>query len=301
MSLVSLYSEFCKYFLYEKARTERTVKTYSYNFQEFLDYLKSLGKPLEVSVLEDHRLLKDFMYTLFERRLNKKTIRQRMLSLKSFCKYLVREDIISKNPFDRFDIPKKEKSLPKPLKAADMDRLLSIVKKRFESSRNVRDLQAVLIFELGYKAGLRKGAMQNMTWGRTDLESGYVYVTDKGQKEKCYPLVPSVVHWLKRLKLARGISEGPVFLSPKSGTPISDTSLHDEFKRYVRLAGLNEKEISLHSLRHTFGTTLYQRGVDIRDVQDAMGHEDISSTLGYVEVSRKELREKVSRVFCRPK
>jgi site-specific recombinase XerD len=301
MDLREHYRNFCKYFLYEKARTARTVKTYSYNFQEFIDYLESCGEALDVSVFEDHRLLRNFMYSLSERGLNKKTIRQRMLSLKSFCKYLVREDIISRNPFDRFDIPKKEKSLPKPLKTADIDRLLFIVKKRFESSQNVRDLQAIVMVELGYKAGLRKGAMQNMTWERTVLESGYVYVTDKGQKEKCYPLVPSVIHWLKRLKLARGVSEGPVFLSPKSQTPISDTSLHDEFKRYVRLAGLNEKEISLHSLRHTFGTTLYQRGLDIRDVQDAMGHEDISSTLGYVEVSRQELREKVSRVFCRPK
>jgi site-specific recombinase XerD len=202
---------------------------------------------------------------------------------------------------DRFDIPRKEKSLPKPIKTADMDRLLSVLKKRFESSQNVRDLQAVVMVELGYKAGLRKGAMQNMTWGKTDLDSGYVYVMDEGQKEKCYPLAPSVVHWLKRLKLARRASEGPVFLSPKSRTPISDTSLHDEFKRYVGLAGLNEKEISLHSLRHTFGTTLYRRGLDIRDVQNAMGREDISSTLGYVEVSRKELKEKVSRVFYRSK
>jgi site-specific recombinase XerD len=301
VTLIKLHEDFCKYFLYEKARTGRTVTSYSYNFQGFIDYLKSKGEPLDLSVFEDHRVLRDFMYALSERHLNKKTIRQRMLSLKSFCKYLVREDIIPRNPFDRFDIPKKEKSLPKPLKTSDMDRLLSILKKRFESSQNVRDLQAVVMVELGCKAGLRKGAMQNMSWEGTDLEAGCVYVTDKGQKEKSYPLVPSVVHWLKRLKSARGISEGPVFLSPKSRTPISDTSLHDEFKRYVRLAGLNEKEISLHSLRHTFGTTLYRRGLDIRDVQDAMGHEDISSTLGYVEVSRQELREKVSRVFYRSK
>ncbi len=220
-----------------------------------------------------------------------------MLSLKSFCKYLVREGILQGNPFDRFDIPKKEKSLPKPLSDRIRDKLLASVKRRAERSKKDRDIQAVVIMELGMRCGFRKGAMRNLLWENADLRGGYAYVVDKGQKEKCYILAPSAVLWLKTLKLARGAEVGPVLLSPRSKTPISITSLHDEFKRYVKLAGLPENEASLHRLRHTFGTNLFEKGLDIREVQEALGHEDIGSTLGYVEVSKKNLREKIKRAF----
>jgi site-specific recombinase XerD len=240
------------------------------------------------------------MYYLSQK-VDKKTVRQRMLSLKSFCKYLIREDLLQRNPFDRFDIPKKERNLPNPLSDNIRDRLLSAVKKRYERTRNTRDLQAVVMIELGLKAGLRKGAMRNMAWERTDLKKGFVYVIDKGQKEKCYVLPPSVVQCLKLLRLARAADKGPVLLSPKSKTVISITSLHDEFKRYVKLAGLDDQEVNLHRLRHTYGTNLLEGGMDIREVQEAMGHEDIGSTLGYVEVSKKNLREKIKRIFSNAK
>jgi integrase/recombinase XerD len=106
---------------------------------------------------------------------------------------------------------------------------------------------------------------------------------------------------LKRLRLTRKVAEGPVILSPKSLTAISDTSLHDEFKRYVRLCGVNEKEIGLHLMRHTYGTTLHEQGFDIRDIQVAMGHDDIGSTQVYDDVPKKELREKIKRFFSRSK
>jgi integrase/recombinase XerD len=155
--------------------------------------------------------------------------------------------------------------------------------------------------ELGFKAGFRKGAMQNLLWERIDFEEGYAYVVDKGQKEKCYLLAPSILDWLKRLRLVRKAAEGRVILSPKSNTAISDTSLHDEFKRYVRLCGVNEKETGLHSMRHTYGTTLHEQGFDIRDIQVAMGHDDIGFTQVYVDVPKKELREKIKRVFSKSK
>lgn len=298
---MELHNDFSKYFALEKGRTQGTVKTYKYNFNEFAGWVGSKSMPLDVSIMNDSKVLKAFMYHLFDRKLDKQTIRQRMLSLKSFCKYLIREDILQRNPFDHFDIPKKEKSLPKPLSDEHRDRLLTFTKRRYEISKNIRDLQAVVMVELGLKAGFRKGAMRNMLWEKTDLKNGFVRVIDKGQKEKCYVLPPSVVQWLKLLKLARGRDWGHVLLSPKSKTPISKTSLHDEFKRYVKLAGLNVTEINLHRLRHTYGTNLFEGGIDIRDVQEAMGHADIGSTLGYVEVSKTNLREKIKRVFSNAK
>jgi site-specific recombinase XerD len=296
VDLVSVHEDFCKYFSIEKGRTYRTVISYQYNFNEFIRWLKDNGKPLEVSSLGDYKVTREFMYYL-SRKVDKKTVRQRMLSLKSFCKYLVREDFLQRNPFDRFDIPRKEKSLPKPLSDKLRDKLLTSAKARAERTKKDRDIQAVVMFELGVRCGFRKGAMRGLVWEKSDLKNGFAFVVDKGQKEKCQVLAPSTVYWLKLLKLARGAEVGPVLLSPRSRTPISVTSLHDEFKRYVRLAGVPVDEVSLHRLRHTFGTNLFEKGMDIRDVQEAMGHEDISSTLAYVEVSKKSLREKIKRVF----
>jgi integrase/recombinase XerD len=120
-------------------------------------------------------------------------------------------------------------------------------------------------------------------------------------ERKKYPLVPSVIQWLKQLRLASGAKSGSVLLSPRSKTPISITSLHDEFKRYVKICGLNEKEISLHRMRHTYGTFLHEHGFDLREIQEALGHEELSSVLGYVEVSKKNLREKIKRAFSNEK
>ena len=220
-----------------------------------------------------------------------------MISLKTFCKYLLREDILLRNPFDRFDVPRKVKGLPRRLNDQDRDRLLSLLKCRAESSKRIRDIQAVVIVELGARCGLRKKGMRSMTWENTDLEAGYTRVTDKGEKEHTYVLSPSTVRWLKVLKMARGNNKGHVLLSPKSKTPISETSLHDEFQRYVELAGLAGRGISLHRLRHTYGTNLIESGMDLREVQEALCHDDIGSTVGYTEVTKKKLRERIKRVF----
>ena len=87
MDLDTLHNDFCKYFTVEKGRTYRTVTSYKYNFNEFLRWLKDNDKLLDVSSLEDHKVLREFMYYLSQR-VAKKTVRQRMLSLKTFCKYL---------------------------------------------------------------------------------------------------------------------------------------------------------------------------------------------------------------------
>ena len=83
---------------------------------------------------------------------------------------------MNRNPFDRFDIPKKEKSLPKPLGDEQRDRLLTLIKNRYVESEDVRDLQAVVMIELGLKAGFRNGAMRNMLWEGTDLRSPFLTV-----------------------------------------------------------------------------------------------------------------------------
>jgi len=295
VTLSQYHEDCCRYLLIEQGLTSATINTYRANFHEFIMWLESERLPLDVSSIEDYKVLRKFMYHLAERRLHKNTVRQRMVSLKTFCKFLLREDILQRNPFDRFDIPKKVKGLPKPLSDNVRDKLLDLIKRRAGSSNNWRDIQAVVILELGFRCGFRKKAMRSMTWENTDLNSGETWVIDKGDKEKIYILLPSTVHWLKILKLSRGVTEGHVLLSPRSKTPISVTSLHDEFKRYVDIAGLGEERINLHRLRHTFGTNALEAGMDIREVQELMGHADIGSTIGYVEVSKKRLRDKIKK------
>lgn len=300
MELTGLFQEFAKYFRYEKERTVRTLQTYQCNFEDFTRYLKARHLPLIVENL-DYKILRAYMYSLNEKKLDKATIRLKMLSLKSFCKYLVKEGHLERNPFDRIDIPSKKKSVPRPLKDYDRDRLLISTKERYFQTQLDRDLQNVIMMEAGFRAGLRKKAMRNMLWEYTDLEAGFTFVKDKGDKVKQYPLIPSLVSFLKELKVLRGTDKGSVFVGPKSRKVISETSLNDEFKLCVRLAGLDEKAMSLHSMRHTYGTNLHEGGLDVRKVQEAMGHEDINSTLGYVQVSKKGLRQDIEKALTNAK
>lgn len=300
MELTSIYEEFIKYFRYEKSRTARTVQSYQYNFVDYMGYLKACHLPLLLSSF-DFKIVRGYMYKLHEKKLDKATIRQRMLSLKSFCKYLLREGHLESNPFDRFDIPSKKKNMPRPLNDSIRDRLLDYTKEIYLQTKSDRDLQNVVMMEAGFKTGLRKKAMRNMLWEYTNMEEGFTYVKDKGDKFKHYPLTPSVASWLKELKKLREVDRGPIFLGPKARRVISETSLYDEFKRCARLSGLDEKAMSLHNMRHTFGTNCLEGGLDIRKIQEAMGHDDINSTLAYVQVSKKGLRLEVEKALANAK
>ena len=300
MNLSEIHDRCCKYLLVQKGNTQATVDTYRTNFREFCVWLDAEGLSVDISSVGDYDILERFMEHLYDKGLSRSTIRLRMISLNTFCKYLLRKEYIARNPFDRLEIPKRSKGRAKPLADDECEKLLSLVKRRAESSGSDRDIQAVVMLEFGAKVGLRKGAMQNIKWENIDFHEGYLYVLTKGQIEKCFPAAPSVLHWLKRLKLVRKDASGHVMLSPRSKTPISKTSLHDEFKRYVELAGLDPKKIHLHRLRHTYGTTLHNQGFDIRDIQVAMGHDDIGSTEIYVDVPKKELRTRINRVFSKP-
>ena len=301
MNLLSLHEECCKYLLVEKGNTEATIETYKAIFRGFCVWLENEGVPVDISSVGDHEILKRFMYDLADKKLHRNTIKLHMTSLKTFCKYLLRENELERNPFERFDIPRKVKSRAKPLNDQVRDKLVSLTICRALSSNELRDIQAVVMVLLGLTCGLRKKGMRSMMWENTDLVNCETRVIDKGEKEHTYVLSPSAVKWLKVLKSARGVDKGYVLLSPKSNTPISETSLHDEFRRYVELVGLGGMGITLHRLRHTFGTNLLEGTGDLRLVQEALCHEDIGSTVCYTEVAKKKLRENIKRVFSNAK
>lgn len=301
MHLTDLYEDCLKYLLIEKGETPDTIRTYRANFCKFMSWLNDKGLPDEIFSLADHTILRQFMYHLHEKGLQKNTIRLHMFSIKALCMFLLREGILRGNPFDRFDIPKKVKGVPRPLSDPYRDKLLSQTKRMAESSKSARDIQAAVIMELGARCGLRKKGMMSMTWENTDLLNGYTRILDKGNKDHTYILSPSTIKWLKILKMARGTDKGHVLLSPKSKTPISKTSLQDEFRRYVDILGLSNAGITLHRLRHTYGTDLIAAGMDVLEVKEALCHEDIGSTVGYTEVSKKSLRDKIKKVFSNAK
>jgi site-specific recombinase XerD len=114
VTLFRLHEGCCKYLLIEKGETWATISTYKANFREYCSWLENEGKPVEVTSLENYQILREFMYHLAERKLHRNTIRQRIISLKTFCKYLLCEGIFNRNPFARFDIRKKAKALLGP-------------------------------------------------------------------------------------------------------------------------------------------------------------------------------------------
>ncbi len=184
MTLPELHEDCCRYLLIEEGETFATISTYKANFRGFCKWLENEGQPVEIESIGDYQILRRFMYFLAERKLHQNTIRQRMISLKTFCKYLLFEGMLKQNPFDRIRVPKKVKGLPKPVSDQVRDKFLSLVKCRVASSKNLRDLQAVVMLELGFNCGFRKKAMRLMTWENTDLSAGRCVVIDKGDKEK---------------------------------------------------------------------------------------------------------------------
>jgi len=209
-----------------------------------------------------------------------------------FHKFLVSENITTNNPVEGMMRPKLQRKLPTVLTVDEVDKLLSFQPKKFNDIRNKA------MIEVLYATGLRVSELVNLTFEQLDLENRYIRVIGKGGKERIVLLnkksVDALKEWIKirDKKFSGKISaeyDKFVFLS-KLGKPISRIDFWEQLKNYVRNAGIS-KNVSPHTLRHSFATHMLKYGADLRVVQELLGHSDISTTQIYTQVDRQHLKE----------
>ena len=285
-----LYDEFLAYLEFERGLAKNTIDSYRRDLGQYEAFLTERGlEPTTVSISD----VRDFISSL--RGLGggspaATTVGRKVSVLRSFYRFLCREGLAAADPTADLPTPKRGRPLPPVLNQAEVRQLLG--KAAGSSPTRLRD-SAML--ELLYGAGLRVSEMTGLKLDDIDREGGFVRCMGKGSRERVIPLgdpaIASVERYIRRGRpfLGKEIKSGHLFLN-RFGTGISRQSVHRLISRYAAAAGI-AKQVSPHTLRHSFATHLLAGGADLRSVQEMLGHADVSTTQIYTHMSPRRLKQ----------
>jgi integrase/recombinase XerD len=290
--LTDLVLDFLGYLEVERGLSRNTLDAYRSDLQQFGEFLTRRG--LSAMDLAPGQLA-EFITELAEGRDGRPacapaTLQRKVACLRSFYRYLRREQLIDHDPARELRGPRLPARLPHVLSRDEILRLLS--QPRGNSPTAIRD-RALL--ETMYACGLRASEAIGLELADLDLELGVLRARGKGSKERIVPVgsqaIEGLRHYLEeaRPKLVGLTDESRVFVN-RRGSALSRQGLYKIVQRHARSAGL-EGKMSPHTLRHTFATHLLAGGCDLRSLQEMLGHADIATTQIYTHLSVERLRD----------
>ncbi|QGP94054.1 Tyrosine recombinase XerD [Neomoorella glycerini] len=291
-----LVDEFLYYLVVERGLAENTLASYNSDLQQFLHYLENGGVKSFREV--NHGLLVAYLIKMQQEGRSPATISQHLAALKSFYHFLLRERLVESDPTANLESPRQLKKLPQVLTVEEVERLLN--QPRPDTPAGLRD-KAML--ELLYATGLRVSELVALNVDQVNLEGEFVRCLGKGSRERVVPLGQVACFHVRtylengRGKLIKKTAEPALFVN-QHGRRLSRQGCWKILKGYARAANL-KKEITPHTLRHSFATHLLENGADLRSVQELLGHADIGTTQIYTHLTRKKIREVYDRTHPR--
>ncbi len=300
---------FIQYLEGEKNASEHTISNYLIDIRQYCEITwgEEAQPPYHWNAT-DRFSARKFLVFFQKLELAPTTTCRKLSALRSFYKFLLREEYVELNPFSGLTLPKKGNYLPQILSVAEIEKLLDAPQKYAETKetktpkvrlwREYMVARDAAILELLYSTGMRINELSKLPEERIDLLSGVARVRGKGKKERLCPLgSPAIRAVIKNLELRENVwllegtkgARSPIFLN-KNGGPITARSIERLMKKYVLFCGFNT-ELTPHSLRHSFATHLLDAGADLRSVQELLGHASLSTTQIYTHVSVERLKE----------
>lgn len=215
------------------------------------------------------------------------TVLRKASALRSFVKFLRAEGELKRDPFLGVPLPKRTRSLPKFLTEAEMEEILSASTSSADSGSQ-RDRAMI---ELLYSSGLRRAEVSVLNVGDLDVLSGTLRVFGKGSKERLVPVGKAALTCLREYLRSRGApADGEPLFANLRGARLSSEGVAFVVRRWVKRSSLLKK-VTPHVFRHSFATHLLNRGCNIREVQEMLGHADLNTTQIYTHVSLKQLQD----------
>jgi integrase/recombinase XerD len=295
----TLVEDFLQFLRHERGQSDNTAKTYAALLGKFVAWAEAQKltdwKQVELKHLmsflqhERSRPLADEPKES-NKRLSGESVYLEIAALRAFYKFAENEKILPLNVAENLSLPRRWKRLPKALTNEEITRLL-----KPDETVTPKNLCDQAILELAYASGLRLSELKNLRLEQLHLESGFINVIGKGNKERVVPVGRKAVEALNRFikdgrpDLVTAKSPANVFLT-KRGTPFAAVTLWLRIKKRVQRAGV-ERNITPHMLRHSFATHLLEHGADLRVIQELLGHANIGTTEVYTHVAGSRLRE----------
>jgi integrase/recombinase XerD len=279
--------EFLNCLRVEKGLSDNTIQAYRRDIEKFAAFASQRGRDTGDVTRSD---IIDFLASLYERRLDSRSVARHLVTIRNFFRFALVEDYISEDPAATIESPRFRQTLPEFLSVEEVDRLL-----RQPDTTTVAGLRDRALIEIMYSAGLRVSELCGLRLDDLQMDPGCLRCIGKGNKERLVPVgkqaLTVVRKYLRtaRPKLLRGHSSPYLFLNLR-GKKLDRITFWKLLGAYGRQAGLR-KPLTPHMLRHSFATHLLDRGADLRSVQIMLGHSDISTTQIYTHVVEERLKQ----------
>lgn len=327
----SLLQQFIQYLQAERHFSPHTARCYAADLQQFCSYVlgdtdgatahsgsngtngkahRSGSAVVDPALLNHPQLnqrllamdtdqIREFMSYMRDRNYCKSTVARKLATLRSFYKFLVRRGQLASNPVAPIRTPKQDKRLPKCLEIEQIDKLLS-----HPDTTTLLGARDRAMLESLYSTGMRVSELVDLEVDDVDLQQSVVRVRGKGKKQRVIPLGPgaikAIIHYLDIRRADPQASAGntPALFINKHGQRLSTRSVRRKLDKYLLEAGL-DLSVSPHTLRHSFATHMLQRGADLRSVQQMLGHQSLSTTQIYTQLSNKNVAEQYEKAHPR--
>ena len=299
MTLLDWLDQFLEYIESERNFSEHTLRAYSADIVEFVR-LNDKSGPLHPADV-DHLLLRSYLARLRGSGRSRSTIARKLASIRTFFRFLVREEVIESNPAADMRTPRKEKRLP-----GVMDEKQVRVLIEQPDTSTFLGLRDRAILEILYSTGIRASELVGANLGDVDLIGEVIRVRGKRKKERLAHLGACAVAAVKEYLEARRLQPRAPFFDKRAlllnrfGKRLSARSLRRTLSKHFKAAGLRLR-VTPHTMRHSFATHLLNRGADLRSVQELLGHESLQSTQVYTHVSTERLKKVYDKAHPRAK
>ncbi len=264
-----------------------TIRNYASDLEQFLAYFSPPGEKPPVPAAIDAPILREWLTSLYDRKLDPISIRRKLAAVRSFFQYLLREKSVPTNVARSLRTPKAPKRVPIVPTAEQTNALVDGVgEDKFERPHPERD---VALFELLYGCGLRISELVGLNVDDFDLREHWIRVRGKGRKERQVPYGEKAAASLQKYLQLRTAKPGErALLVNHNGGRLSDRGAREIVKFYARMIS-GDSSIHPHSLRHAFATHLLADGADLRAIQELLGHARLATTQKYTQVSLTDL------------
>jgi len=283
-----VFNRYINYLDAERNASHYTVRNYTHDLLDFFSYLKS--KKISSLNEVDKQVLRGYLSHLMKEGFARVSISRKLSAIRSFYRYLLREELVATSPIADTSSPKLDKRLPKFLTPEEAVRLLEAP----DSSTALGQRDRALM-ELLYASGLRVSELVSLDLEQINLETNEIRVWGKGAKERMVlmgkPAAAALASYLSqgRPRLL-GKKKGYALFLNRDGGRLTERSIQRILRKYTRVAGI-KKRVHPHLLRHTFATHLLDGGADLRVVQELLGHASLVSTQIYTHVTQSRARK----------
>jgi integrase/recombinase XerC len=286
-----MQESFLKYLKFEKRYSAKTIISYETDLRQFQNFLnKEFDKV--ASAEANHGIVRSWVVSLVESGIDSVSVNRKIACLRSYYKFLIKQEIIAQDPMAKIKILKTQKKLPHFVQEAEMVTLLD----QTDFGNEFDNLRDQLILELLYGTGMRLSELIGLKDSSINLKDRTLKVLGKRNKERVIPFNSSLVQLIESYRKIRNREverKNELFMVMKSGAPLYPVMVNRIVKKYLKNSNVEKK--SPHVLRHTYATHLLNKGAEINAVKDLLGHSSLAATQVYTH----NTIEKLKKVFDR--